>query len=524
MATEHTLFDLPNNPEEIDVLLPPSDLRKINFSALEFSTLRRALIEYIKTYYPDQFNDFVANNGIIMILELVSYVGGILSTRSDVLADESFLPTAQSEIAVANHLALINQGINRQTPATVEVEITVRTPTSTEIRIPAAYTLSIPGPDGRSIIYELYRAPNDYASYISILPSKRGVVAWGIEGKFSDPVTYVSTGGLNQIIEIPDDNTLLDPIEFKVITGTTEKLWKKVDIIEQAKADDEVFEARIGDKKIILVTGDNVAGKALTAGQSVQIRYRQGGGIRGRIGSNTLSRSDFISPQAPATAPVEVLFRNPNPSNGGTDKETLSQSKIRAPKEASTLGKAVSGEDYAILAQGYSHPSYGTVSKAVATLRTSLNANLVELYVLAIGPNDVPVVPSVGMKNGLIQYFDSLKVLTDEVRIYDGAIKAITIDANIIVDRNVNPSIVKTYVENAIRGFFDVSKFNMGVGFYLSNLYETLQKIDGVKFITIITPEDDILPSSKIAGQDEKGVGYNELITLGETNLRFFQE
>lgn len=524
MTTESTLFDLPNKPEEINVLLPPSDLRKINFSALEFSTLRRALIEYIQTYYPDQFNDFVANNGIIMILELVSYVGGVLSTRSDVLADESFLPTAQSEVAVANHLALINQAIKRQSPATVEIEITVRVPTSTEVRIPAGYTLTIPGHDGNSIVYELYRAPNDYTNYTSILPGKRGVVAWGIEGKFSDPITYVSTGGLNQIIELPDDKVLLDPIEFKVITGTTEKLWRKVDIIEQAKADDEVFEVRIGGSNIIIVTGDNVAGKALTAGQSVQIRYRQGGGIRGRISSNALNRSDFISPQAPASAPVEVLFRNPNPSNGGTDKETLSQTKIRAPKEASTLGKAVSGEDYAILSQGYSHPAYGTVSKAVATLRTSLNANLVELYVLASGPNDLPVLPSVGMKNGLIQYFDNLKVLTDEVRIYDGAIKAVKVDANIIVDKNVNPSTVKSYVESAIIEFFNIDKFNMGVGFYLSNLYETLQKIDGVKFITIITPEDDILPTSKIAGQDEKGVGYNELITLGETNLRFFQE
>ena len=66
-----TLFKLPTEPEEFGVALEPAKLRRLNFSALEFDTMQRAIIEYMKAYFPAQFNDFSANNGIIMLTELV---------------------------------------------------------------------------------------------------------------------------------------------------------------------------------------------------------------------------------------------------------------------------------------------------------------------------------------------------------------------------------------------------------------------------------------------------------------------
>jgi hypothetical protein len=64
-----TLFDLPISPDEIGVVLEPANLRRLDFSALDFGTMQRAIIEYIKTYFPTFFNDFVAANGIIMVTE-----------------------------------------------------------------------------------------------------------------------------------------------------------------------------------------------------------------------------------------------------------------------------------------------------------------------------------------------------------------------------------------------------------------------------------------------------------------------
>ena len=58
MASEETVFDLPTNPEEFGLVLSPADLRSLDFTALEFETIRRALIEYIQLHFPDDFNVF----------------------------------------------------------------------------------------------------------------------------------------------------------------------------------------------------------------------------------------------------------------------------------------------------------------------------------------------------------------------------------------------------------------------------------------------------------------------------------
>ncbi len=219
-----------------------------------------------------------------------------------------------------------------------------------------------------------------------------------------------------------------------------------------------------------------------------------------------------------------MTFRNLTPSNGGTGTETLEQAKRRAPKEAATLTSATSGEDYAVLAKNFAHPVYGSVLRAVATLKTSLNANVVELYVLAAGPDDVPVLPSMGLKSGLVSFFEDLKVLTDEIRVLDGAIKSVAVDANIVIDKDANPATTRLNVQTAVNNFFNISNFDMGEGLFLSNLYETLNSVDGVKYANIFAPADDILPTGKIAGSESNGIGFNELITAGTHNLRFFIE
>jgi hypothetical protein len=133
----NTFFKLPTDPEEFSVKLPVADLRRINFTALEFDTLIRAAVEYIKTYYPTQFNDFVENNGVVMLMDLISFIGSAIAERGDVLVQESFLPTAFSTEAVDAHLDLINEEIQRATSATVDVEISVATALPTVLNVPA---------------------------------------------------------------------------------------------------------------------------------------------------------------------------------------------------------------------------------------------------------------------------------------------------------------------------------------------------------------------------------------------------
>lgn len=548
-----TVFLLPTSPQELGVILPSSSLRRINFSALDFTTMRRALVEYIQTYFPDIFNDFVTSNGVVMFMELVATVGNILSERSDILIDEAFLPTAQTFEAVSNHLALINQKIERATPAVVDVEISLGVPAITTVNVPAGTRFNLVGADGNPLIYEIYRAPNDFVSNITIPPNRRGVIAFGIEGSFANPLVAESAGGPNQTIDIIAPNVLESPILVEATSGSGTVQYIVVDSLEIYDSNDPVFTLTFLNDRARLTFGDNVTGRAPLAGQSISVRYRLGGGIRGRIGTNFINESRPISPSAPVSAPVEVLFRNPSPSSGGNDDESLDSARTRAPKEASTLGSATTGEDYAILARTFSHPVFGSVLRAVAALRTGveqnmtdlaikvraaatvpeaviildanfINRNIVEVYTLAAGPDSIPVTPSSGLKLGLEGFFADIAVLTDEVRILDGAIKPVDIRANIIISKTADSGTVKTQVENVIADFFVIDSWDMGKALYLSNLYEAIQNVSGVKFVTIFEPSDDIIPTNQLGVSGSAGVGFNELITLGEQNLNFYFE
>jgi hypothetical protein len=521
---EETFFKLPTSPEAFGVKLPAANLRRIDFTALEFDNIVRAAVEYIKTYYPDAFNDFVDNNGIIMLVDLIAFIGSTIAERGDVLVQESFLPTSFSEEAVANHLALIDEQINAATPATVDVEVSVPTPLSTTLNVLAGTTFSLAGPDGNSLIYEIYKAPNNWTDSVSILPGKRGVIAFGIEGKFETPYEAISSGGPDQEIDILNDKNILDePIFVDVTTTNITIRWTRVDVIERSKPEDNVYEIVRIEGGIKIKFGDDVAGKAPLSGESIKVTYRTGGGTRGRIGSGRINESKPIQPEPPASAPVQVTFKNNNPSVGGYDREALDAAKKRAPKEAATLNAAVSGSDYAQLATGFSHPVYGSVLKAVATVRTSINANIVEVYALVEGAEE-PVKPSVGLKKGLKTYLEEKNVITDEVNVLDGAIKRVDVNANIVMSRNIDAAIVKSRVETAIDNFFGVANWEMGEELYLSDLYSAIQQIDGVKFVAIFSPVDDILKTNKLAAIDEDGIGENELIILGEKQLRFYFE
>ena len=520
-----TLFDLPTSPEEFGVLLPPSELRRFDFSGLDYDTARRATIEYIKTYWPDQFNDFVASNGIMMLVEIVSAVVAKLALRGDILANSAFIGTAKSERAIVNHLALINQRIRRQTPAVTDVEISIDQPVSTDIEIVPGLLFSTRGSDQQSITYEIYRSPNDWTSNITIPASKRGIIAWGVEGQFASPVTVTSAGGPSQRFTISEPNILESPIFVTITVGNDTEDWVVItEPIERYGPNDKVVEVNFFEDSAVFQFGNDINGKSPLSGSTITFRYRVGGGIRGRIGVGQINSSRPINPLPPANAAVSVSFINISPSNGGTDKESIENAKRRAPRDYATQRSIVTAEDYAQVAANFSHPVFGSVAKAIATIRTGYNANRVEIYCLVEGPDSIPMIPNAGLKAGLQTYFTDLNVLTDHVVILDGVLKPVNIDVNIIVNKNADASVVKDRVEAAITGFFSINNWELGEPFYLSNFIEIIEAIDGVAYVDFYSPSDNILPSGQIGDSSSDMIGFNELIIEGTRKTNYFYE
>ncbi len=520
-----TLFDLPNTPDEFGVVLPAANLRRLDFSGLDYPTARRAIVEYIKTYHPDNFNDFIASNGIIMVMEIVAAATGKLALRGDILTQEGTLPTARTEEAVVNHLALINQRIRRQTPAVVDVEAAVDQPAFTDIEIEPGTGFTVRGPDNDSVAYEIYRAPGDWTSKILIPAGKRGVIAYGLEGSFATPATFTSAGGPNQNYVVQDDNILEWPIFVTVTVGGVSEEWRVIITpIERYGPTDKVVEAIFIDSRLKLRFGDDVTGRAPVSGSTLSVRYRVGGGVRGRIGVGQIDTSRQLTPLPPANAAVSVRFRNVSPSSGGTDRESLETAKKRAPRDFAMQRSIVTPEDYAQAATSFSHPVFGSIVKALATVRTSRNANLVEIYALAEGPDGSPATPNAGLKAGMVTYFEDLNVLTDHVAVLDGALKPVDIEMTVVVNKNADASVVKTRVEATITDYFDIARWEMGQAFYLSNFIENVKGIDGISYVNVHAPAGNVLPTGKEADPAATGVGFNELVVEGSRKVSYYYE
>ena len=98
--------------------------QQVNFSAWDFNTIKQSLVDYLKLYYPEDFNDFIESDELIAILELFAYIGELMAYRYDLDAHENLLPVANIKASVLRLAKIISYNASRNLPARGLVKIT----------------------------------------------------------------------------------------------------------------------------------------------------------------------------------------------------------------------------------------------------------------------------------------------------------------------------------------------------------------------------------------------------------------
>ena len=137
----------------------------IDFAATDFFTLRNSLINYIKAVYPTEYQYFVESDLGMMFVEVVAYMGAVMSMKADMLANENFLVTARQRPSVKKLLELVGVRMRGPISAAANAQITFVTPPDNAeesyIISPAERTIEITSPqDGGAITYTLYKVVN----------------------------------------------------------------------------------------------------------------------------------------------------------------------------------------------------------------------------------------------------------------------------------------------------------------------------------------------------------------------------
>lgn len=104
---------------------------QVNFNSFDYATIKESLLEYVKLYHSETFNDMIESSEFIAILELFCYVAELAAYRIDMNAHENFMSTANRKESILRLAKFISYKPSRNIPARGLVKITSISTTET---------------------------------------------------------------------------------------------------------------------------------------------------------------------------------------------------------------------------------------------------------------------------------------------------------------------------------------------------------------------------------------------------------
>ena len=105
-------------------LLVSEDWQKIyqsfknaDFQSYDFENLRRTMIDYIRTNFPEDFNDYIESSEYLALIDLIAFVGQSIAFRVDLNARENFLELAERRDSVLRLSRMIGYNASRNVSA-----------------------------------------------------------------------------------------------------------------------------------------------------------------------------------------------------------------------------------------------------------------------------------------------------------------------------------------------------------------------------------------------------------------------
>jgi hypothetical protein len=88
-----------------------------DFTSYDFETLRSSMINYLKIYYPETFNDFLESSEYLALIDMIAFLGQSLSFRVDLNARENFIDTAQRRDSILKLARMLSYNPRRASSA-----------------------------------------------------------------------------------------------------------------------------------------------------------------------------------------------------------------------------------------------------------------------------------------------------------------------------------------------------------------------------------------------------------------------
>lgn len=503
----------------------------INFAATDFVAIRNSMIDYIKAVYPNDYQYFVESDLGMMFIELIAYMGSVMSLKADMLANENYFSTARQRKSVKKLLELIGIRLRGPISSTAEAvldfsEDPPTNPAQPIVITPANRVIETESPeDGAPISFTLYKTVNglvdvanstgnivlnmsesdnasDTSSVYSNLALQEGVLVTD-EGSFdatqaikSVPLTQgpVVEGSV-QVFVNSNDSTVsgayLETDNIYFASGRTDRIFQIVY--------DDNYNATV-------LFGDGTVGANPDYQATYFIQYRVGGGSRGNIVKRSINTNVAGSHNS---TNLQGILTNTTIGVGGQDAETIQHAKQYAPLNFRRQDRLVTLEDYATFASTYIG-QFGTVGRATAATRKAYSSgNIIDLYVLEKASDLQLQKATTNFKTQLLSAINAKKMATDEVVINDGLIRTFDLVTTIRINRSdkENQSQITSKVRDKILAYMSPDNRNFGQTLVLAELNRQIFELDEVIFSTIDSLQEDLK------------VDFNEIIQLNNIEI-----
>ncbi len=238
-------------------------------------------------------------------------------------------------------------------------------------------------------------------------------------------------------------------------------------------------------------TGEmSVFGAVPPRGKMIRIpQYHYGGGISGNV---QIGKLRVLKSSVPYVARVLNRF----PAMGGTDSESIEMAKMRAPSIIRARNRAVTAEDYELLAKEAARevarvrciqpagregdPSPGTVYLLVVPH--------VETGGQEINPDDLKLPTE--LKKVILDYLDERRLLTVRLEIREPEYLVVSVEAKVKAAGHLTPERVQTRVVDRLYGFLNPftggdkgAGWPFGRDLFISDIYACVQQVPGVAYV-----------------------------------------
>ena len=512
----------------------------IDYAGNDFYSIRENLVEYIKAVYPFDYQNFSESDLGMMLIEIVSYMGTVLSLKGDMLANENYLRTVKTRTNLKKLLELVGVDMRGPTGAAASAKLTCTTnPVADDF--PLQYTAPnrvfaiTSREDGAPVNYTLYKIENNMIQDIQNIdamfeldgseafnsgpgePSSIFTNVAILEGSLSVQKGTFDTLEGNKTISLTDipiiDGSVQVYVETADLSDPANGAYNQVNRLFSASgASDRIFQVVYDDNyAATILFGDNALGISPTPGSTFTVIYRVGGGSRGNLGKEVINVETKILTTPGASDPVviPVTTENRTDATGGSEAETAAHAKKYAPYTFKRQDRVVSLEDYIAIGNTF-RSKQGTIGKTTAVVRDAYSSgNVIDIYTLEKADELRLQKASTTFKEQLLTEIEPKKMLTDEVVIVDGLIRTLDLVVTIRIDKeSENREVeIQQQVAQVILNHFNIDNFDFGKTFTASELNRDIFRLPSVRYSTV-----DNVPENTF-------VDFNEIIQLNNFTI-----